>query len=454
MKHTYTITALNNAVGIPPEADGVMMMFIWAVAVANTFALNTAYFLESPDDLDALGIDADYDATNATDVFGQISDFYAQAQDGAQIWLVGVPMDTDYATYCASATYKNLIYNTRVTDPLQRAKMIGLVYAPPALLQDDLPFPADVTAAMPVIQATQKAQFQTGTPYSVILDGYNMSNSLDPSGLPSYQTAENFAISLCITGLRPNGVSGVGFALGRFARISVGHGCGEVNDGALNCSAAFLTNSVVIPPAGPLVVGDIYTVFGGKITYNAVDYAVGKTFVAIMGHTVYTTTAGGYVADNPTPVQTLTLDDFNDLGDKQLFFLRTWMDYQGFFWNDAATLTSEDKAFSSQEYNRVVNRLAADVIKYFISYQGQNLPLQRGTTNISDAFVLLVDADFYSTYIEPLTVDSGSGDLTDAALTTTGINYLGTKRLKYKLDIEPTVIMGGADGTVEFASTL
>src|SRR5258708_941551 len=128
MKHTYTITALNNAVGIPPEADGVMMMFIWAVAVANTFALNTAYFLESPDDLDALGIDADYDATNATDVFGQISDFYAQAQDGAQIWLVGVPMDTDYATYCASATYKNLIYNTRVTDPLQRAKMIGLVY--------------------------------------------------------------------------------------------------------------------------------------------------------------------------------------------------------------------------------------------------------------------------------------------------------------------------------------
>jgi len=53
-----------------------------------------------------------------------------------------------------------------------------------------------------------------------------------------------------------------------------------------------------------------------------------------------------------------------------------------------------------------------------------------------------------------LTVDSGTGDITDGELITTGPNFLGTKRLQFKLNISPTVIMGGADGTVQFTTTL
>lgn len=455
MKHTYSITAINNTVGIPPTADGVMMIFAQAVAVAGTFALDTAYLLTSPDDLDALGIDAAYDVTNETAVFQQVNEFYAQAGIGALCWLVGVDMDTEYATYVASPTFSALIRFTGQADPLNRAKMIGLTYAPPQALQQATDFPPDVYATLTAFQTVQQSLFQQGTCICAILDGYNMSSTVAPSAITTQQTNSAFSIALCVTGTQPNGVSAVGLALGRFARISIGHGCGEVDDGGMNTTTAFLTNSITVLPAGLLVVGHVYTVFGGAITYNAVVYPVGAVFTAVNGHTAFTTTAGGYLADNCHSIQSLTPGSIDQLGQKQLFFLRTWTDNAGFYWNDGATCTSETKAFSSLEYNRVINNLAAAALAYLIKNgQGKNLPLQKGTPDVADGWLLANNALFYTQSIEPLNEDSGTGDITDGSLTITGTNFFATKRLGFKLKVIPTVIMGGADGTVEFGTTL
>lgn len=454
MKHTYSITAINNTVGIPPTADGVMMIFAQAVAVAGTFALDTAYLLTSMDDLDLLGIDEAYDVTNETAIFQQVNDFYTQGKIGCLLWLVGVDMATEYATYVASATFSNLIRFTRQADPLNRAKMIGLTYAPPQALQQATDFPADVYATLTAFQTVQQALFQEGTPVCAILDGYNMSSTVAPAALTSQQINSAFSIALCVTGTKPNGVSAVGLALGRFARISIGHGCGEVDDGPMDTDTAYLTNSITVLPTGLMVVGHVYTVFGGPITYNAVVYPVGAVFTALAGHTSFTTTAGGYLGDNVHAIKSLTPASIDQLGQKQLFFLRTWVDHAGFYWNDGATCTSETKAFSSLEYNRVVNNLAAAAITYLISNgQGKNLPLQKGTPDVADGWLLNNNALFYTQSIEPLTEDSGTGDITDGSLTITGTNFFATKRLGFKLKIEPTVIMGGADGTVEFGTT-
>lgn len=458
MKHTYSISALNNTVGIPPTSDGIMMMFCQAVAVANTFALDTAYLLTSMDDLDALGIDAAYDIANGTAVFQQVNDFYSQGEEGALLWLVGVATNTAYAAYVATDTFSTLVRFTGQADPLNRAKMIGFCYAPPTALQQATDFPADVYAALAAIQTVQQVLFAQGICFCAIVDGYNMSSTVTLANLTSQQINNAFAVALCVTGTQPNGVSAVGLALGRFARISIGHGVGDLEDGPMATDTAYLTNCIAVQATGPaLVVGGVYTVFGpatATVTYNAVEYTPGQSFTVVIGHTTFTETNGGYVVENVHSVKDLHTDDFDQLGQKQLFFLRTWQDYAGFYWNDGATCTSETKAFSSLEYNRCVNNLAAALLKFMTSFQGKNLPLDRATGNISSAWTNGQQTAFYTQSIEPLAENGGTGDITDGAVTITGINFLATKKLKYSLKIIPTVILGGADGTVEFVSTL
>lgn len=462
MQHNVNVTAINNTIGVPPSSDGVMGIFVWAVAVGTTFLLNQAYLLTGMADLTALGIDAAYDVTHSTSVYQQVSEFYQQASDGALLWLIGVPVDTAYATYVAADLFDTLVRFTAADDPANFAKIWGFCYAPPSELQSDTDFPADVQAAITGIQTKQQALFLRGYRFSAIVDGYNMASDVAPSALATMTTNTAFAVSLCITGLQPNGVSGVGFALGRFARISIGHGFGAVEDGTMNTTAAYLTNSIKILPAGVLVVGSTYTVMGGAITYNAVVYKIGAQFTAIMGHTVFTTAAGGFVVENITPIAKvpgtqisgLSDTDIDQLGAKQFMFLRQWINKSGFYWNDAATCITTAKAFSSQEYNRVVNSLASSAMSTFIDNVNKNLPSERSTGNLAQGWILTTQQQFKEKYIDPLAEGSGTGDITDATLTIDGTGYSSTRKFKFAIKVLASTILGGVDGTIELVASL
>ena len=259
---------------------------------------------------------------------------------------------------------------------------------------------------------------------------------------------------MCITGTKPNGVSSVGLALGRFARISIGHGFGAVEDGPVNTPTAFLTNSIVVTTLGMLTVGKKYTVQGGDVTYNGAVYKVGKTFTAIAGQTSFATTADGYVVENYTPVAGLRPAYIDELGKKQYMFLRTWFNRSGFFWNDGATCEQPNKQLSTQEYNRVANALSADALDFFINQMGKNLPLDIKTGDVDPGYLLAKQADFYNTYISPLSVASGSGDLSDGSMIMSGPNFNATKTINFELDLSPTPILGAANGKVRFSSIL
>lgn len=441
-----------------------MMMFIQAVAVGSTFVLNQAYLLTGMDDLATLGIeDATYDSTNSVAVYQQVNEFYNQAGDGALLWLVGVPTNTAYATYVAANLFDTLVRFTAQADNANRAKMIGFCYAPPVASQAATDFPADVTATLTALQTKQQQLFFLGYQFSAIVDGYNMSDTVTPASLGTQATNTAFASSLCITGTQPNGVSAVGLALGRFARITIGHGFGAVADGGIDTTTAYLTNSVIIAPTdGTLVVGKVYTVFNDVVTYNAVAYQVGQQFTAITGHTTYTAATTGFVAENVTPVgnipgtaiKGLSPTDINQLGAKQFMFIRTWFNQSGLYWNDAATCNPSTKALSSQEYNRVINSLTASSLAFFIEQIGSNLPLDKTTGNVAQGWLNAKQEEFYDTYIQPLSVNGGTGDITDGSLVVTGVNFLATKTLNFTLQIVPTVILGGVTGTVQFVATL
>lgn len=463
MEHIISIQTIDNTVGLPQSTDGIMMQFVKAVAVASTFALNTAYLLTGMDDLTALGIDDTYDATNGTCLYQNVSEFYGQAGDGKLLWLVGVPTNTAYAAYVATPTFSNLVEFTGSADPANRAKIIGFSYMPPTSLQQATDFPADVSAAVTALQTIQQQLFQLGYMFSCIVDGYNMSSNVTPSGLGTYATNTAYAVSLCITGTQPNGVASVGLALGRLAIISLGTSIGRVKDGGINTLTAYLTNSITIQAGTDMVVGQTMTVFGGAVTYNAVVYAVGAQFVVLEGFLTFTTTAGGYVASNCTPVVAipgtkimgLSQTDINQLGQKMFLFIRYWFAQSGLFWNDGATCISQTKAFSTQEYNRVVNALSADALLFFIQEINDGCPLDKTTGNVAQAWLNAKQEEFYDEYIQPLSSDNGgTGDITDGALVVTGVNFLGTKTLAFALTVVPTVTMGSVAGTVQFSATL
>lgn len=454
MNHPINITVINNAVGIPPSNDGVMGIFARAVAVGS-FVLNKMYLLTQLTDLEDLGVTAATDSTNGVALHQQVSEFYAQAGSGALLWVYGISKATNFADFLATSAFEDAIRYTAQADPLNRVKMIGLCYDVPTATQSSSDFPSDVTASITALQTAQKSLFNEGYQFSGIIDGYNMSTTVSPTTIGTQATNSAYSVSLCISGTKGNGVSAVGLALGRFARISIGHGFGAVEDGAVNTATAFLTNSISVDATGTLVVGKVYTVYGGAVTYNSVVYNVGNIFTAVSGHTTFTTTAGGYVIENATEIQTLSPANITALGNKQFMFLRTWFNHSGFYWNDGATCCSPTLQLSTQEYNRVANALSADALAFFIDEMGKNLPLDTKTGNVDQTYLNAKQAQFYSEFIAPLAVaQGGSGDLSNAALTVTGPNFNTTKTLYFVLDIVPTPILGAVNGKIIFTATL
>lgn len=459
--HNITITVLNNAVGIPTVQDGIMGMVMQGVSVGSTLAYDTPYLLTQLSDAAALGINPAYDVTNATAVYQQISEFYSQAGQGAFLWIQVCALNTTYATYINNPVFTNFITYSAQADVTMGVKVLGVCYAPPANTQAAADFPADVPAAVTALQTLQQSLFSVGYPFSGIVDGYNMSSTVTPGTIGTQATNTAFAVSLCITGTKGNGVSAVGLALGKLSRISVGRGIGAVADGALNTTTAFLTNGLNISSAGALTVGDVYTIQGGAITYNAVLYKPGQQFTAIMGHTTFTTTASGYVVFNSTPIGNIggsivgmNQTDITSLGNKQYFFITTVPGVTGLFWNDGGTCTASSNFFSSQEYNRVMNKLAFDARAFFTQYRGQNLPSDVQTGALDSTWCLTKQQSFYTNFIGPLSAASGSGDITDGSLTVTGPNYAATGELDFSIKLVRATILGNVVGTMQFALTL
>lgn len=454
MQHPINISVINDAVGVSPSSDGVMGLFCKAVAVPGSFELNKAYLLTSSNDLALLGINAPYDDNNSVAVFQQVSEFYAQAGDGALLWLFGVSKDTAYAAFVGDNTFSDLIRFTAQADPANRVKMVGLCYEVPKTTQSLSDFPGDVTNTITALETVRIDLFNQGYQFSAIVDGYRMSSDVTPATIGTMANKAAPGISVCITGTKPNGISGVGLALGRFSRISIGRGFGAVEDGPVNSNSAFLTNSIVITPAGDLTVDTIYTVQGGEINYNNTTYTIGKEFTAVAGKTSFTSTENGYVVENFTPVAGLRPVYIDQLGSKQYMFLRTWFNNSGFFWNDGATCELSTKQLSTQEYNRVANALTADALAFFIKETGKNLPLDIVTGNVDAGYIKAKQVEFYDTYISPLTVKSGSGDLSDGGITITGTNFNSTKEIQFELDLVPTPIVGKVRGKIRFSGTL
>lgn len=463
--HNINISVDNNQIGTPPTSDGVMMMFVCGLAIGNKLDVDTAYLLTSLADGEALGMSQAFDEANNVYMWGHLNEFYnGSLNDGALLWYVVPGVTNNFTQYVTTSIFQNLVRYTAQANPANRAKMIGFCYTVPTAVQSVGFFAPDVLTALAAIQAAELAMFRNYFQWSAILDGNNMNPAYSPAQLPSMTTENAQSVSLCITGTQPNGVGGVGLALGRFARISVGHGFGEVADGPVTTPTAYLTNGVTVGEnvisgtGGVMQIGKTYMVFGptpeAALVYNGITYLFGQSFVVVSGHLSFTTSNGAFAVTGGTPVGSLAQGpdgDFTQLGNSQYLFLCTQFQESGFYWNDGATCTSTDRAESQQEYNRVANALSADALSFFTQFKGQNLPSLPSTGAISPVWVANQQNQFNKLYVVPMV---NNGDIVGATLAISGPTYNADGNLNFTLTIVRSTILGNVTGIVTFSITV
>jgi hypothetical protein len=410
-QRSVSATVVNTPLGVTPSADGVMGLVIKGKAVSPStgvtgLVLGTAYMLSKLGDCDTLGVNAAYDVSAGSPVYQQIAEYYAQAGDGAKLWLYVVDVTTAVmATVVASAAFKTFVRGTATADPLNRVKMIGIGWEYPVAAQSSTDFPTDVTATVTALTAVQVSLLAEGYPLAFVVDGYNMKSTFTSSGLTTLATQSNYCTEVVITGASGKGNASIGNVLGFYARATVGQSAGEVQP--------------------------------------STSYQVNQLTTAYFTNNITTALS--------TQVSSFTDADFSNLGAKQFMFLRVWRDKSGFFWNDDATSGNSTMALSQMPFQRVANRLVSDALAFFLNQINKRQYIDASTGDVESSILRGLEGQFTTNHIKPLIT---SGDISDATITVTGTDFATNRALTFVISILPAPGTASASGTIQFVATL
>lgn len=235
----------NGALGLTAgTADGVAALVMSGVAVAGKIALNEVKQIFSTADAKALGLDEAYDTANGTSVWKNIKDFYAEAGEGAELFIMLYVNTTTMATVCDTASdllKKVLNYaGGRIRIAAVQRTPDGL-YAPVYADQMD----PDVIAAMAKAHALAEEFADAYKPFRCLIDGRDFQGTL-ATLLDLKQNAYNRVAGVISTDKAVTKTAAVGLALGRLAGKAVQRNIGRVKDGALSAAASYLTDGTAI----------------------------------------------------------------------------------------------------------------------------------------------------------------------------------------------------------------
>ncbi len=211
------------------SADGLVALICGATAVNGTLALNTAYEVKSPDDLNALGVTE----TNNAALYKHVTEFYDEAEIGTRLIIYPVASATKVTDLCdytktSEGFARDLI--TRKNGMLRAVGVAGLDAGSTEASADGLD--PDVFTALP--KAQKLAEWATSELYAplfFVLEGRNYDTSRELKDLTG-EEYNRVAVIIGDTESDSNGAC-VGTLLGRVASIPVQRNIGRVKDGSL-----------------------------------------------------------------------------------------------------------------------------------------------------------------------------------------------------------------------------
>ena len=234
------INFANGSLGsVVPSADCVAGLLASAVAVSDTFVLGNAYLLHKPADLANLGVTA----TNNAFLYKHIQEFYDEAGEGAELWIMGVPntvkpseiADKDNALVPYA---KNLIQIAN-----GRLRFLGIAYEPAANYEATITEGLDTDVWAAALKAQALAEWATNSLYAplfVILAG----RAFDDANIPNLKDLTTFNYNrvgiLIGDTVSESESASVGLLIGRIAAIPVQRHIGRVRDGTLKILHAYV----------------------------------------------------------------------------------------------------------------------------------------------------------------------------------------------------------------------
>lgn len=278
-----TIDYGNGALGQTiASADGLLCLVVCgATAVANKFALATHYSIRKLADLEPLGVTAE----NNVLLHKTVKDFYAEAPEGTQTYIIGYPSTLKMSDVLNKENpyLKNVI---EATNGELRGLVVTSVSAETPTIESGLD--SDVPTALLNAQALGEwARTSRYAPLFIILDGLNYTGSA--SDLKDLKTHSYYRTAVVIGSTTSGSANqAIGLVAGRIAKTSVERNIGRVADGALNVLKMYAGTT-------PIEAADIETIYSKS-------YITFRTFTGIAGY---------YIADDL--MATKETDDYNHL---------------------------------------------------------------------------------------------------------------------------------------------
>jgi hypothetical protein len=271
--------------------DGVAGLVVTGVAAAS-LALGVAKRFYSLAEAEAVGINATVSSGALAHAWTQISDFFATAGDGAELWVILIANTTSQATAVAltgddSSPLEKVIVasNGRVTfvgTSLGRAAGYTPSYSGG--------FDGGLTAAASAAQSVAAKFFGRYTPVHIVLDGAFMDPALNYTNYRSGGTTNHVS---CFVGTDVAGgrVAAMGKLLGRIASNPVQRNVGRVKDGSFMAEGHLTTGLPVVSMA--------------KAALDAIHDA------GFILPRIHLGIAGVFLSDDPTLV--VSSDDFTSI---------------------------------------------------------------------------------------------------------------------------------------------
>ena len=238
-----SIQLTNGGLGqIAANEDGVVGMVLNGVA-ATSLALGTSKQGFSLQEFVDVGINAAYDTTNTVKVYRQIKEFYDEAGEGAELWIMLVSQ----ATNINSILDKTQNFAKKLlTDAGGRIRLLAVSRNPaggytPSTTANQVDL--DVVNAITTGQALADDMLAAFTPVRFIIEGYAYTNTT--VGLVNLRSLTKPNVAVLIGNSESGARSAIGLLLGRLAAIPVQRNPGRVKDGSLAITAAFLGTSTL-----------------------------------------------------------------------------------------------------------------------------------------------------------------------------------------------------------------
>lgn len=233
-----SIQLTNGGLGqVSANADGVMGLVINGIA-ATSLALGVSKQGFSLAEFEAVGITEAYDTANTLKAWRQIREFYDEAGEGAELWVMLVSQ----ATTITLALDKTQNFAKKLlSDAGGRIRVLGVSRNPAVgytvnttANQIDI----DVINATVTGQALADDMRAAFTPVRFIIEGYGYTGTT--AGLVNLRTRTQPNVAVLVGNTESGARAAVGLLLGRLASIPVQRNIGRVKDGALAITAAFL----------------------------------------------------------------------------------------------------------------------------------------------------------------------------------------------------------------------